>query len=123
DNPSWNYQYAVQDPDMEKSGVGVPHMVDVNAIWGPDYVSAADIPASYRGHNAPIIPVMQGYWTSFIMTLDPNTHRHPESPEWGTWNRNRRLCIRTGETRMEAVRSNQLERCKYLSSIGVDLGQ
>ena len=121
--PSWNYQYAVQDPDMEKSGVGVPHMVDVNAIWGPDYVSAADIPASYRGSNAPIIPVMQGYWTSFIKALDPNTHRHPGSPEWGTWNRDRRLFIRTGETRMETVPSDQLERCEYLVSIGVALGQ
>lgn len=125
--PSWNYKYAVQDPDMEKSGAGVPHMVDVNAVWGLDYVKKSNIPKSYRTSNAPIIPVMQGYWTSFTRSLDPNKHRYPGSPEWRTWDSSegeyQRLFIRTNETRMESVPREQRERCEYLVGIGEELRQ
>ncbi|KAL2814762.1 Alpha/Beta hydrolase protein [Aspergillus granulosus] len=129
--PSWNYHYSVLDPEDEASGDGVYHVVELNAIWGPDnvYYSAevgSPPPASYYTSNAPIIPVMQGYWMSFIRSFDPNTFRYPGSPRWETWGRGdagRRLFIRTGETRMESVPEDQRERCEYLISIGVELTQ
>jgi len=134
DVPSWNYHYSVLDPEDEASGDGVYHVVELNAIWGPDNVwYSEDIgsppPASYYTSNAPTIPVMQGYWTSFIRSFDPNTFRYPGSPRWETWERGRRgdegqrLFIRTGETRMESVPADQWERCEYLISIGVELTQ
>lgn len=122
---SWNYHYAVEDPAATASGIGVPHTVEVNAIWGPQYVSG-DAPLSYYTTNAPIIPVMQGYWTSFIRSYDPNTHRHPGSPEWEMWGSSgghRRIFIKTGQTRMESVPVGQRMRCDYLTGIGVTLGQ
>ncbi|KAF7593858.1 hypothetical protein BBP40_010668 [Aspergillus hancockii] len=121
---SWNYHYAVQDPDSEASGKGVAHTVEVNAIWGPYYVTG-EPPSSYFTTNAPIVPVMQGYWTSFIKTFDPNPRRYPDSPKWDTWGNEgyRRLFIRTNETKMEAVPTDQKERCNYLTSIGIELQQ
>lgn len=120
--PSWNYHYAVQDPHHEAIGEGTTHTVEVNAIWGPDHVSGV-APDSYYTTNAPIIPVMQGYWTSFVRSLNPNTYRYPGSPKWETWGDYRRVFIRTNESRMESVSQAQRERCEYLASIGVDLRQ
>jgi carboxylesterase type B len=119
---SWNYHFAVQDPHFEEIGEGTTHTVEVNAIWGPDYVSGVP-PDSYYTSNAPIVPLMQGYWTSFVRDLNPNTYRLPGSPEWGTWGNYRRIFVRTNETAMESVPAAQRERCKYLASIGVDLRQ
>ncbi|KAL2004987.1 hypothetical protein VTN00DRAFT_2837 [Thermoascus crustaceus] len=125
---TWNYHYAVEDPDAMQSGTGVSHTVEVNAIWGPQYVSKP-APPSYITTNAPIIPVMQGYWTSFIRSFDPNKHRYPGSPEWKTWQQSdgddgyNRIFIKTGETRMEVVPQDQRERCEYLSSIALGLRQ
>ncbi|KAF4268368.1 hypothetical protein CNMCM8714_001577 [Aspergillus fumigatus] len=106
---SWNYHYAVEDEAAQASGTGVSHTVEVNAIWGPKYTNGG-APPSYTTTNAPIVPVMQGYWTSFIKTFNPNTHRYPGSPEWKTWgdgggyNRN---FIKTNETKMESVPIDQ----------------
>ncbi|KAA8642211.1 hypothetical protein EYZ11_007464 [Aspergillus tanneri] len=126
--PSWNYHYAVRDPRAEAVGNGTSHTVDVNSIWGPSYVTDNGFPPqSYLSFNAPIVPVVQGYWTSFIRTLDPNPHRLRGTPKWKTWGRDeeshRRLFIRTGDTRMETVPPAQRKRCEYLISIGTDLGQ
>ncbi|KAL5337798.1 Alpha/Beta hydrolase protein [Aspergillus crustosus] len=128
--PSWNYHYSVQDPEDEASGLGVYHVVELNAIWGPEntwYLEnvGSPPPDSYYTFNAPIIPLVQGYWTSFIRGYDPNMYRYPGSPKWETWSREslQRLLIRTGETRMEGVPADERERCEYLISIGVDLRQ
>ncbi|KAJ5732063.1 hypothetical protein N7493_003544 [Penicillium malachiteum] len=124
--PSWNYHYAVLDPTQVTKGFGTPHTVEVNAIWGPEYVSTSP-PASYYTSNAGIVPVMQGYWTSFVRTLNPNTLRDSSSPEWNTWGSGddayNRIFIRTNQTKMETVPSSQRSRCEYLISIGVELRQ
>lgn len=122
---SWNYHYDVKDPESEREGTGVSHTVEVNAIWGPEYVNGG-APESYYSSNAGIVPVMQGYWTSFIRSFDPNTHRYPGTPKWGTWDEGdgfQRLYIRTNQTRMERVPQGQRERCEYLIGIGADIGQ
>ncbi|KAI9934420.1 hypothetical protein MW887_000034 [Aspergillus wentii] len=122
--PSWNYHYAVLDPPKEESGLGVDHTVEVGAIWGPENVNGG-APKSYSNTNAAIIPVMQGYWTSFIKNFDPNTHRSQGSPKWDTWGDEgyRRLFLRTNQTKMETVPVDQRERCEYLVSIGTELAQ
>lgn len=121
---NWNYHYNVQDPDSEASGYGVTHTVEVNAIWGPQYVTGTP-PASYNTTNAAIIPVMQGYWTSFIRSFNPNTYRAPGSPRWLYWdNQNQsRILLQTNASKMETVPSDQRERCAFLSSIGANTDQ
>lgn len=119
---TWQYKYAVEDPEQMESGLGVPHVIEKHAIWGPDY-SGGGPPDSYYGENEGIIPVMQGYWTSFIRDYNPNTYKDPSSPVWGEWGQEGRLFIKTGETEMQDLDELQTEKCSYLSSIAIDLKQ
>ncbi|KAI4148808.1 MAG: hypothetical protein LQ340_004926 [Diploschistes diacapsis] len=121
---NWNYHYDVHDPTLDMEGYGVTHTVEVNAIWGPQYVTGMP-PASYNTTNAAIVPVMQGYWTSFIRSFNPNTYRAPGSPRWVHWNNQdqNRILLQTNASRMETVPWDQRERCSYLSAIGFFIQQ
>jgi carboxylesterase type B len=125
-NDVWNYHYAVQDKESEESGRGVEHTVEIHSIWGPENVQD-EAPKSYYSENAPIIPVIQGYWTSFITTLDPSALRHEGTPEWKRWTSDgqtqNRIFIRTNDTHMEQVPQDQKQRCDYLHSIAINLRQ
>jgi carboxylesterase type B len=123
--PSWNYRYNVEDPEQMAEGLGVPHTVDANAIWGPENVNGA-APASYSTYlNRNAIPLMQGYWTSFIRSHDPNTYRLPGSPLWEGWNPwvMNRIRLETNTTTMEIVDEDTQGNCKYLEGIGISLQQ
>ncbi|KAI7972904.1 hypothetical protein EIK77_000791 [Talaromyces pinophilus] len=122
-NSNWGYHYAVLDSDAVTSGYGTTHTIEVNAIWGPQYVSAKP-PASYSTSNGEIVPLMQQYWTSFIRSYNPNTYRAAGSPKWQPWGDGyKQMFIQTGDTRMIAVSDDQKTRCKYLQSIAQDLAQ
>ncbi|KAI9743127.1 MAG: hypothetical protein M1818_003422 [Claussenomyces sp. TS43310] len=123
--PTWTYLYSVEDPAQLARGLGVPHTVEVNAIWGPQYVNDA-APASYKSPlNAPAITFMQGYWTSFIRTYDPNTYRAEGSPTWEQWSSGSRdrIKLQTNATTMETVDGDQYEKCSYFFSVGPSLQQ
>ncbi|KAK3670489.1 hypothetical protein LTR78_009593 [Recurvomyces mirabilis] len=126
-NDNWNYRWNVIDPTADAQGLGVTHTVEVNAIWGPNNTGGG-APSSYYsgGVNYPIVSVVQGYWTSFIRSYNPNTHRVSGSPEWEAWttdNEYQRLMFQTNNTQMEAVPEDQAARCAYFASIGVSLKQ
>ena len=113
---SWAYMWAVEDPEEIKNGEGVPHTSELEAIIGPEYTEKE--PDSYKkgGINERASPVIQGYWTSFMRTLDPNKHRAEKTAEWKTWNshEDERLVIGTkGTTKMENIGSGLKERCDY----------
>ena len=120
----WNYRYNVGIPSLMKAGYGVPHMAEMNALWGPSIVRGNGW-KSYLDLNKEIVPVIQAYWLSFIRTYNPNTLRHPGSPEWEEWDpkAQRRLVLQTNQTRMEVVDQGQQERCAYLNSIAIDIQQ
>lgn len=122
---SWAYLYNVEDPDQIVAGLGVPHTVELNAIFGPDNVPHGSAPASYfpGKSNANVIPVIQAYWTSFIRSFDPNAHRLDSSAQWGPYygadGQPQRLVFQTGgATQMQAVNPRLRQRCAYLESIG-----
>jgi carboxylesterase type B len=121
---SWNYHYNVFDVDNVNKGLGVPHTVEVNAIWGPQYVTGTP-PPTYNTTNANIVKVMQGYWTSFIRAHDPNVYRAKGTPYWGHWDAlaMNRMRLETNTSAMELVDPGQKARCKYLWSIGPSLHQ
>lgn len=125
--PNWNYRWNVIDPIAAADGTGVTHTSEVNAIFGPDYV-LGNAPDSYSlgGVNYPSVSVIQGYWTSFIRTYNPNTIKKAGTPTWDQWtesNYNRRLMFQTNNTMMESVPADQEEKCDYLTSIALDLKQ
>lgn len=124
---SWAYRYNVEDPEQIAQGDGVPHTVETYAIWGPENVQSA-APASYysNGTNAAVVPVIQGYWTSFVKSFDPNKFRYPGSVEWTAWTSTgqQRVLFQTGgQTEMETVDEDLLARCRYWAEIGVDILQ
>jgi carboxylesterase type B len=122
--PAWNYHYNVIDPPAEAAGFGVEHTVEVNAIWAPAYVGGG-APASYSTLNKNAIPLMQGYWTSFIRTYNPNIYRETGTPFWGQWipGFETRIRLETNTTAMEIVDLETRVRCSYLSGIGPSIQQ
>ena len=117
-NKSWNYRYNVYDDSDEAEGYGVPHVSEKPAIFGPG--NAGDCSGcSYLTYNKPIVPIVMNYWISFILSLNPNTHKDPAAPEWQPWGTHggQRLKIQLGETEMEAVPADQLERCALWKSL------
>lgn len=117
----WYYRYNVLDNNNVAAGVGVPHLWDSFAILGPNNLGMQTPPDSYLTYNAPIVPVVMGYYLSFIQTHDPNVLRAPGSPawdEWGTAGKNgSRLVLETGNTRMEIVPTDQTDRCAFWAGL------
>lgn len=125
---NWNYHYNVSDPAAIKEGFGTPHVAELGAIW--DF----KLPQSLKTTNANMIPLMQGYWISFIRSYDPNKYRQSGSPTWAAWTEGgdmRRLLIQNTEanggvgagTVMETVPTAQKGRCDVMSSWAVGLRQ
>ncbi|EXJ88813.1 cholinesterase [Capronia epimyces CBS 606.96] len=133
---NWNYRYNVEDPTQMAQGLGVPHTVELAAIWGPENVQGS-VPESYQAgkSNAWIIPVMQGYWTSFIRALDPNVYRAEGAPVWDEFTTetqdgsaeeevwNRMLFDKPHTTNMEQVGTSTRARCRYSNEIGIPIRQ
>ena len=105
-------------------GLGVPHVSEVFAIWGPENTNGG-APPSLAARNKDIVPVIQGYWTSFIRAFDPNTYRVPGSPRWEVFNGQDqgRLLFQTNATRIETVPENQRQRCVYFDEIAESIQQ
>ena len=116
----WNYRYDVLDPTEAEKQNMVGHGSEQPAVWGPKYTGA---PKSYYHENADIVPVVQGYWTSFMRDFDPNSKKAEGAPTWETWTGDNQLIFQTGKTRMIPIINEHKDQCKYLSSIAISIGQ
>ncbi|KAI9054419.1 hypothetical protein LZ554_001581 [Drepanopeziza brunnea f. sp. 'monogermtubi'] len=116
DTPSWNFRWDVLSPANARSGLGVTHSADGAATWG--YASAPD--------NA-LTPLMQAYWTSFIRTYNPNTHKLSTAPVWAgagaVYLQRLHIPNQPSAVGMTMPPEDLLARCKYLTSIGGSIGQ
>lgn len=120
---TWNYRYDVLDPEDVANGLNVPHGAAMPTIWGPQFVGA---PPSYTTTNKNIVPVMQGYWTSFIRSFDPNTYRAEGTPAWAEWvagSGSQRLRLVANGTLMERVDAGQAGRCATISGLEISIDQ
>ncbi|KAK4128416.1 alpha/beta-hydrolase [Parathielavia appendiculata] len=117
-NRLYTYRYNVLDSENLAAGLGVPHLFDAAAIFGPDALPAAR--ASYKTYNAGVVPLLMGYWLSFVRTLDPNRHRMPGSPVWEAWDHRstKRLVIETVGARMDGGDDGEKERCRFWLGLG-----
>ncbi|KAH7252142.1 Alpha/Beta hydrolase protein [Fusarium tricinctum] len=108
----WSYRYNVQITEFNDDGLGVPHVANAPAVFGPD-MTAAKAGPSYRTYNAPMVPIVQNYWISFVRSFDPNTHRDEDAPQWETWGDDQnRLVFELNNNTMESVEKGQRERCQ-----------
>lgn len=124
------YLYNVHDSQQISAGLGVPHTVELAAIFGPTNVPPGSAPASYFPYrsNENVVPLIQAYWTSFIRTFDPNAHKLDWAAKWSPYHGKdgqlQRLVFQTGAwTQMEKVDTGLRERCAYFESIGRDIRQ
>ncbi|KAL9050969.1 MAG: hypothetical protein Q9162_006320 [Coniocarpon cinnabarinum] len=127
---SWNYLYNVSDPTDIARGLGVPHTTEVNAVFGPTNIFGGGAPQSYEagGVNEGIVSLMQGYWTSFIRTLDPNTLKKDGAATWEAYEAQtgkRIVLAGAGGEDSESLAVDALarERCEFLWSIGARVHQ
>lgn len=119
---SYAYLWNVKDPEQEASGLGVPHTVEVSALFAPGYPNT---PESYKKGeiNEKAVHVFQGYFSSFIRSFDPNKYRKRGSTEWKTWDEDadKRLVFETkGISKMESL-GDLRERCTYWEKIGLEM--
>lgn len=121
-NNVWDYRFNVQDPDNIAAGIGVPHVLESSAIFGPG--NAGAYAASYLTTNAAIVPVTMMYVISFVRSLNPNTYKLDSAPTWNPWGDigsqawtdlgqeiGYRLKLQTNDTVMEQVPNDQATRC------------
>ncbi|RLL95286.1 hypothetical protein CFD26_101514 [Aspergillus turcosus] len=110
----WDYHYDVLDPTEIALGLGVPHTFETPAIFGLGMTTAYPDALSYYGSNKPIIPIVMNYWISFVKTLNPNSFKDANAPEWDSWGSGTgmRLKIQTNHTDMEVVPANLLKNCE-----------
>lgn len=119
---AWGYRYNVDDEFNVAAGIGVPHLFESFAIFGPDNVPGA--PQSYYTYNAPIVPVVMDYWISFVRALDPNPFRNPAAPAWQPWGVDKhRLRFETNNNTMETTPIDQQNRCAMWRSLAPSMRQ
>ncbi|KAI2618516.1 alpha/beta-hydrolase [Hypoxylon sp. NC1633] len=114
---TWGYRYDVYDANNAAQGLGVPHIWESWAVFGPDSLRGAGAgPASYYTYAASVVPPVMDYWLSFVRTLDPSAMRTPGAPAWEPWKgdkQGRRLLMQTGNFSMESVAPDQRSRCEF----------
>ncbi|KAK2610626.1 hypothetical protein N8I77_004041 [Diaporthe amygdali] len=119
----WLYRYNVTDNDNVAAGVGVPHLWESYAVFGPTNLASNNVPESYLTYNAPIVPIVMDYFLSFVQTRDPNPLRAAGSPEWESWgsqsgtSNGTRIVLETNNVRMEPVEAAQAARCQFWAGL------
>ncbi|KAK7745072.1 hypothetical protein SLS53_003307 [Cytospora paraplurivora] len=118
----WSYRYNVLDDENVAEGLGVPHLWESYAVFGPASLGGEVVPESYLTYNAPVVPVVMDYFLSFVRTKDPNTLRAPGAPVWGSWGgsggtNGSRIVLETNDTRMEEVGDAQAARCEFWAGL------
>ncbi|EPE31258.1 alpha/beta-Hydrolase [Glarea lozoyensis ATCC 20868] len=122
-NTSWSYRWDVARPANLANGNGVTHVAEGGAVWG-----------SYKKEDpeSALQPIIQSYWTSFIRSHDPNTHRLKDAPEWLGYTEgedssgaNRRMLFVNDPKKVaiETIIGLLQKRCKFWHSIGAKIGQ
>ncbi|KAF5674316.1 alpha beta-hydrolase [Fusarium heterosporum] len=119
---AWNYWYNVEDPTYTATGLGIGHCMELHAVWGPGMASSGNAPPSYYngGINYNITTIVQGYWSSFIRSKDPNPYRSVDTAVWGPYSsapRQRLVFDTAGKTSLQNMTQQVQERCDYFGSI------
>jgi acetylcholinesterase len=90
---------------------------------GPGFAANPYGSNSYANADASIVPVVQGYWQSFIRELDPDCYRANGSPERGRFVDSDWLLIQTNAMRMDKQDEEEGRRCHFWDEISDSLNQ
>lgn len=112
--PNWNYRFNVLTSDNVAAGVGVPHGFDLGAVFG----------GAYEDSNLTNVMNLQGYFTSFVRALDPNTFSKSGAPNWPQSSGaagGPRLLINNNNTEIEIIPQAQFQRCEFWEGLVGDM--
>ncbi|KAL7928996.1 Alpha/Beta hydrolase protein [Trichoderma chlorosporum] len=112
--PIWTYRFNVLTQSNIASGVGVPHGFDLGAVFG----------GGYDDSDQTNVARLQGYYISFVRSLNPNTFSFSGSTTWPQWNGQaggQRLVINNNNTVVESVPQAQMSRCAFWESLATQL--
>lgn len=114
---TWGYRTNLYDANNAAMGVGVPHIFESWAIFGPDsQAGIGGAPASFYSHTTDVVDYIMDYWISFVRTLDPSAMRTPGAPAWEAWDSvagGARLVFQADNFTMEPVPLDQRQRCDF----------
>ncbi|KAL6921657.1 hypothetical protein FSST1_005683 [Fusarium sambucinum] len=120
---TWSYWYNVEDAP----GKGVPHCAEMHAIWGTGRASSGTLLSFLNGGiNMNTTVVVQGYWSSFIRSYNPNTHQYANASIWQAYSeaqKQRMVFTVGGRTILANVTRTLQDRCSYFSLIASLIGQ
>ncbi|KAM0124788.1 hypothetical protein ACHAP3_010107 [Botrytis cinerea] len=115
----WFYRYNVQDAENISNGLGVPHVFELPAIFGPGNTQTGD-GGSYLSYNRQVVEVTMKYWIGFVRELDPNRGKEEGAPHWenlgeasAAGGKLRRMKIETNVTAMEEIDGGLVARCNF----------
>ncbi|KAK5993677.1 Lipase 2 [Cladobotryum mycophilum] len=112
--PVWTYRFNVLTQNNINQGVGVPHGFDLGAIFG----------GGYENSDQTNVNRLQGYYISFVRSLNPNTYAFGGSTSWPQWNGKaggQRLLINNNNTVVESVPQAQVSRCSFWEGMAKSL--
>lgn len=74
----WNFRY-IRDRSNINAGLCLSHLGGTSHIW-TNVTGACFNPCSYEACNAAIVPIAMEYWVGFILSLDLNARKNPNTP-------------------------------------------
>ncbi|KAK5994188.1 Lipase 1 [Cladobotryum mycophilum] len=119
-NQVFSYRYNVQDEQNIAAGLGVPHVFESSAIFGPG--NAGGAAASYYTTNAAIVPITMRYFISFVRAFDPNTFKDSAAPIWIPFGSSERMKLQTNNTEMEILPPDVGKKCSLWMRLSYAMG-
>ncbi|KAH8810854.1 Alpha/Beta hydrolase protein [Xylogone sp. PMI_703] len=113
-SPNWNYRFNVLTSENVANGVGVPHGFDLGAVFGGGYAES----------NLTNVMNLQGYFISFVRSLNPNSFSNAGAPFWTQSSGaagGPRLLINNNNTVIETIPTAQFQRCEFWEGLVGDM--
>ncbi|KAF8879349.1 carboxyesterase [Mucidula mucida] len=126
---SFNYRWDAPDPTLLVSRgdyVGAAHTSELFYLFdgtnsGPSASVAQPVFTAFDDSEAALAKKAIAWWSSFAMTLDPNTHAAVGAPEWVSADKGGFMAAGLNSSAMVDRTDNYPERCAWWRSVGEEL--
>ncbi|CAK5265403.1 unnamed protein product [Mycena citricolor] len=132
--PAYNYRWDAVDPNIiaaRGAYVGAAHTAELFYLYdgtnsGPSASVAQPVFTAFKPAEADLAKQAVAWWSSFAMTLDPNTHAAPGAPRWEPASQNGGFMVpNTGasaaSSAMSYIDADYPRRCAWWRSVAEEL--
>ena len=97
-------------------------------MFGPGNAPAGSSTEGFNYDDISLTPILQAYYTSFVLTQDPNSNPVDGSVGWPEFYTSesrilQRILFQTNATTVETIPKKQLDKCRFWGGLGVKLQQ